>query len=392
MIVTNIYYLHEIGGKKSQEDYIWPLPGNANTNDRIFIVCDGVGGSENGEIASMLVAEFVGSKLSKTQHSNISAAYLEKILNGAKQNLIQYAATHGLNNDMATTFCLLVLMNDNALIAWCGDSRVYHIRHGEILYKTSDHSLVNTLLKNGDITEEEAFNHPQKNIILKAIKADDTAIEFEYHRIEEVKNGDYFLLCTDGLLENIDDVKLKTLLNDNDTRDTEVVNLFQQECYDRTRDNYSMYLVKVNQTAAMASSRRSKKYLVAGVIIFLIASAFIARSYFLSSKNIPPFSSVGTVTDTISAKEVKTVPKDQPKTDNKDSVGDFEIIKAEENTDHDDIEPASPAIIKPVKDSITPQKTDSGKDSLNKTNKAGKNPLPKTKKNDSSSKAPKVLK
>lgn len=227
MDLAKIYYLHEIGAKKNQEDYIWPAPGTASLDDRIFIVCDGVGGSQNGEIASRIVSESAGNSLLKTGQTKISTAYINQLLSEAKAKLLNYARGHGLSADMATTFTLLIFLNEKAFISWCGDSRVYHIRNGEILFQTEDHSLVNSLVKNGEITSEEALAHPQKNIILKAIKADDTEPEADGYWMNEIKDGDYFLLCTDGLLENIGERDIKFLLNQNDHGSIDLVQSFQ---------------------------------------------------------------------------------------------------------------------------------------------------------------------
>jgi PPM family protein phosphatase len=216
MQLSHIDYLYEIGGKKNQEDYIWPVSGAANPDSRVFIVCDGVGGSENGEIASRIISESMGAALKDIPVANITDQLIHERLTAAKRGLADYARTHQLSPDMATTFSLLVLGDTKSFIAWCGDSRVYHLRNGAVLYKTSDHSLVNTLLKKGEISEAEALSHPQKNVILKAIKADDSPVEVEHQWIGDIRPGDYFLLATDGLFENISEKEIKTLLDRND--------------------------------------------------------------------------------------------------------------------------------------------------------------------------------
>ncbi len=247
MQVTQIYYLHEIGSKKNQEDYLWPVPGAASAEDRIFIVCDGVGGSDSGEVASRIVAESVGTSLLRTSPADVRLELVNNFLEGARRKLVEYGASRGLSTDMATTFTLLQLIGDRAFIAWVGDSRVYHLRGSEVLYRTTDHSLVFSLIRNGELTEEEAHDHPQKNLLLKAVRADDTKPEADGHWIEDVREGDYFMLCTDGLLENITEPDLLFLLRQNDEGTIDVVKGFQQFCYEKTRDNYSMYLLKVGK-------------------------------------------------------------------------------------------------------------------------------------------------
>jgi serine/threonine protein phosphatase PrpC len=262
MAPSGIYYLHEIGAKKNQEDYIWPIAGTASADDTIFIVCDGVGGSNNGEVASRIVSESVGNALLKIRGSKINLAIVNKALTEAKVKLINYSSAHNLSTDMATTFSMLALIGRKAFISWCGDSRVYHIQKGEINFKTQDHSLVNTLLKSGDITADEAEAHPQKNVILKAIRADETTTEAECQWIRKIKNGDYFLLCSDGLLENISERDIKFLLEQNDKGTIDLVQSFQKFCFNKTNDNYSMYLIKV--------AREKHRYGKPGTWILLI--------------------------------------------------------------------------------------------------------------------------
>ena len=286
MNLANIYYLHEIGAKKKQEDYIWPAPGTASLDDRIFIVCDGVGGSQNGEIASRIISESVGTTLLKTTPSKINITLVNQLLNEAKGKLLNYARAQGLSSDMATTFSLLVFINGKAFISWCGDSRVYHIRKGEILFKTEDHSLVNTLVKNGEITEEEALSHPQKNIILKAIKADDSEAEADGHWIDDIRDGDYFMLCSDGLLENIGERDLRFLLYQNDKGAIDLILSFQQFCYDKTNDNYSMYLVKVKTNGDRIKKIRNRALLIFLLALTAAGAVFINKKYFNQKK--PP--------------------------------------------------------------------------------------------------------
>lgn len=286
MTLGNIYYLNEIGAKKNQEDYIWPAPGNASLNDRVFIVCDGVGGSQNGEIASRIVSESVGNALLKAAPAKIGIPFINELLAEAKTKLLTYAKNQNLNLDMATTFTLLAFVNERAFVSWCGDSRVYHMRHGEVRSKTEDHSLVSSLVKTGEITEKEALNHPQKNIILKAIRADDSEPEAEGYWIDDVQSGDYFMLCTDGLLENIGDRDLKFLLNQNDKGSIDLVQSFQQFCYGKTNDNYSMYLIKIG-TASHPTNRIRIRTLLFVLVTFLAAGSIIlTKIYYAKRKPI----------------------------------------------------------------------------------------------------------
>jgi PPM family protein phosphatase len=284
MHLNNIYFLHEVGGKKNQEDFIWPAPGDAVLHDRVFVVCDGVGGSANGEVASRLIASATGEALSVLPETELLPGRINRILQEAQTAMAAHATTTGISKDMATTICLLVFSGHRALIAWCGDSRVYHVRKGEILFKTADHSLVNTLVKNGEITEDEALTHPQRHIILKAINGDETPAEAESHWIESIAPGDYFLLCTDGLLENITEADIKTLLNGERTRAKDIISIIQERCFGKTKDNYSLYLLQTALPVTAQKIRPSKTPL----LLLLAAVLLAAGVYFYNAYRHAP--------------------------------------------------------------------------------------------------------
>ena len=136
----SIYYLFEPGIEGKQEDYIWPVAGTATMKDKVFIVCDGAGSFRNGGIASQLISEFMATKVLKFSEQRMSEELIDKLLIRARDRLIDYARENRLDTDLATTFSMLNLYNQKALISWCGDSRIYHLRAGVILFKTQDNS------------------------------------------------------------------------------------------------------------------------------------------------------------------------------------------------------------------------------------------------------------
>jgi len=283
MTLAKYYYLNETGSKKNQEDFIWPSPRAVGKDSKIFIVCDGVGGASKGEVASRLVAEYMGNALSKTDIATLSIERINNLLGEARTVLSEYARTEQAGKDMATTFTLLALHTEKAFIAWCGDSRVYHFRAGKILYKTDDHSLVNSLVKTGEISEADAMTHPQKNVILKAIKADSTLIEAEGGWSSQIEEGDYFLLCTDGLLENWRDDALADLLSSPHEDNENLADLFQKRSFNRTRDNYSMYLVQIKKDPEHHKSPKKNK-VATGFFLFALLALVVASTVYFTSQ------------------------------------------------------------------------------------------------------------
>jgi len=229
----SIYYLFEVGIKDKQEDYIWPVAGSATVNDSVFIVCDGAGSFYNGGIASKLICQFMAAKVLKISEQKMSGEQIDKLLIEARGRLITYARENRLDTDLATTFSMLILYDQKVLMSWYGDSRIYHLREGEILFKTENNSLINEPIRN---TADIACG----------IKADSSPIYAETKWIEDVLDGDYFLLCSKGIIESVTDDEIKLLISQNDKANIDLTGSFRRLAFEKRPDNYSMYLIRVN--------------------------------------------------------------------------------------------------------------------------------------------------
>ncbi len=243
--IEDSIHLTKPGKRPYNEDYVYPgteVAFNSNESN-VFLVCDGVGGSERGEVASRLVCTEMFNMLKG--RSVISNKDIQAAITRAQVSIDGYIANHHVEQTMATTMTLVGFVEDGAVLAHVGDSRIYHVRNGEIRYCTEDHSLVNELVSQSLITREEAKNHPQKNVITKAISGTDLQLVPSVHRTADIEPGDYFFLCTDGVLESIDDQYLVEVLADNSTSNAEKVELFDARCASNSNDNYSLYLIQV---------------------------------------------------------------------------------------------------------------------------------------------------
>lgn len=150
---------------------------------------------------------------------------------------------------MGTTLALLYFSFDKVYIAHIGDSRVYQIRiiGGQpcIVHKTFDHSLVNELLRDRIITEQEAASHPNKNIITRAIQpAPAKRYEADVSVVNDILVGDYFFLCTDGVIESLTDNELVKILSE-DISDSDKINKIREICSIGSKDNNTAYLIHV---------------------------------------------------------------------------------------------------------------------------------------------------
>lgn len=243
-----------IGQKPNQEDSLFPLPGDATENTRVFLVCDGMGGHENGEVASACVAETIGSITSSCPLCSTAEmqATFEKALQQAYCNLDELDKSES-ERKMGTTLTFLAICRDGVLVAHIGDSRVYQLRPGKgVVFQTRDHSLVNDLIAAGELSEEEARNLPQRNVITRAILPhQEYPAKAAYNILTDVRKGDVFFLCCDGVLEQLDNNDLCAyLLNEKPLQ--ERMATIEKECKERaTRDNNTAYLIEVSSVESM---------------------------------------------------------------------------------------------------------------------------------------------
>ena len=147
---------------------------------------------------------------------------------------------------MGTTMTFMCLHNNGCLVAHIGDSRIYHLRPatGQVLYRSRDHSLVQQLYELGEISYNEMATSPRKNIILKAMQPhQEEAVNATLAHITDIKEGDYFYLCSDGMLEEMDDDELMDILR-HDCSDEEKADELIRRTVDNA-DNHSAYLLHI---------------------------------------------------------------------------------------------------------------------------------------------------
>lgn len=237
-----------VGQKPNQEDSLFPPIGKATEESRVFMVCDGMGGHENGEVASACVAETIGKLTACMPLCSASEMQdvFEKALQQAYDNLDELDHSTS-SRKMGTTLTFLAICADGVLVAHIGDSRVYQLRPRKgIIFQTRDHSLVNDLIASGEISETEAKTFPQRNVITRAIQPhQDYPAKAAYTVLTDIRRGDLFFLCCDGVVEQLDNEDLcRMLLNGKSLSDR--LASIKEECEERdTRDNNTAYLVEI---------------------------------------------------------------------------------------------------------------------------------------------------
>ena len=200
------------GQREYQQDALAYGDDDADGQHHFFIVCDGVGGSEHGELASQTVTWRMKELLDNVEWGKpFSSNDFAELLSLTYATLDMKAS----GKDTATTLVLLCFHQGGCLMAHIGDSRIYQLRpDAGIIYRSEDHSLVNDLMRRGKITPEEALSHPERHVITRCMqpskgKMHDRAT---VRMTNDVRKGDLFLLCTDGVSDEIDDASLSEIL------------------------------------------------------------------------------------------------------------------------------------------------------------------------------------
>lgn len=235
----------EKGKRKNNEDFIYPLSELANSGQRLFMVCDGVGGAEKGEIASALACDSFRTFFETFFEDNDpSEDFINRAVRYTESRFDEYVGSHPEAHGMATTLTFLYVGVSGITIAHIGDSRIYQLRNGKILHTTEDHSLVNSWIKLGRITKEEAIIHPQKNIITRAISGTEHSVYADVELINDIQPGDYFLMCTDGVSECFTNEKLEDIFSHESNAES-VKNTIVEYCTNEARDNFSFYILPI---------------------------------------------------------------------------------------------------------------------------------------------------
>lgn len=244
-LVINLdhHILSHPGRRGLNEDSVFPQHVDS-VGAKSFVVCDGVGGNQKGEVASSLVSKSVGQFL--TQGGSITESDIRASISRAEQELSDYSEEYPECAGMATTVVGFHPTSEkSAYVFWVGDSRLYHIRNGETLFRTRDHSLVQLMVENGQLTEEEARQSRRKNVILQAISDGGKESTPDVHEIDNLLPGDHILLMSDGILEGCPEHFILSTLSSLPLR--EAVKTLRSQCEEKSNDNFSLIALEIKE-------------------------------------------------------------------------------------------------------------------------------------------------
>ena len=196
--------------RKNNEDACFVIP-----NQDVYIVADGVGGNNSGEVASSTAVDSLASFIKKNDLKSCETpeeifGFFTEAVDTANRNVYRLGQSEMNYRGMATTVVMAYIRDNVAYLTNIGDSRAYLFRNGRLKRVTKDHTYVNELIKKGLITEKEAETHSQKNVITKAVGAEFEA-EPDFYRVN-LEPEDVMVLCSDGLYGEVGEDRMTDVL------------------------------------------------------------------------------------------------------------------------------------------------------------------------------------
>lgn len=221
--------------RKTNEDYYLCDPDKG-----LFIVADGMGGHLAGEVASEMAVKSIEKSLEKPVSDPLLA--LHQAVLDANRAIYANAQDDITRQGMGTTVTSAWVRGNKLFLAHVGDSRAYLIRKGAIKLLTSDHSYVGELIRSGNLTEKQAQNHPQRNILLRAVGTN-SHIDIDLMEVN-LEKGDYLLLCTDGLSNLVTGEEMLNSILKGDSLEKTVDSLVELAYSRGANDNITVIIVQ----------------------------------------------------------------------------------------------------------------------------------------------------
>lgn len=238
------FYLTDSGKvREHNEDSV--LVTSNHSNEYLLAVADGMGGHRAGEVASSIAITHLGKRFKAmgsigTREDAIN--WLKDTVSEVNSLIYKHTADHPESIGMGTTLVLSILTKDYLLFGNIGDSSGYIMKNSRLQKITTDHTLVNLLVSSGELSEEEAKEHPRKNVLMRALGAN-TSVEMDIFDVDNDVAG--IFLCSDGLTNMLDDDQISKVLNEGGTLEEKLRKLILKSNNRGGTDNISIaYLVK----------------------------------------------------------------------------------------------------------------------------------------------------
>ncbi len=289
--------------RRKNEDYF--IARKLGEGEYIFAVADGMGGHQAGEIASRMACEELLRQLKKKARVS-PIVFFKTIFERINRKILKESISDITKAGMGSTLSVLYIKGNQAYIAHIGDSRIYWVTGNKIVQLTMDHSLVERMVREGALSLEEARSHPKRNVLYQSLGVS-TDLHPQLVGPVNIKPGDKFILCSDGLYNHLQDHELKKAVQQMDPQ--QAVDFFISKANERGgQDNITVVVVEVPSEKAVERGKgrfisRFKEVLrrtvdlralvfvvllIIGVILLAAAAKKLAGDYFAKIKPKPP--------------------------------------------------------------------------------------------------------
>lgn len=235
------FSITDIGKRRSSnQDYVFTSEQPVGNLPNLFIVADGMGGHNAGDYASRYTVETIEEEVRSSELSE-PAAIMEEAIQQANRQLMEQAREDEARRGMGTTVVLCSIIDGTLVAANVGDSRLYVVNQ-EITQITRDHSLVEEMVRLGEMDEETAKAHPDKHIITRAVgAAQELTVDFFEVRLDE---EDEILMCTDGLTNMVEDMDIRGIMRSQRDVAEQAERLVQTANDNGGRDNITVVVIQ----------------------------------------------------------------------------------------------------------------------------------------------------
>ena len=246
----------DIGLKREQNEDSFLIVDHSAINFNIqsyglmFALADGMGGHAGGEVASKMACQGLIDYYSQKKVDNQATSdfyrdrsrLLRKIIHDIHERICEYGKKNSKYKDMGTTLSVLVLINNKALIAHIGDSRIYRMRRRCLEQLTEDHTLAEIFMQMGYLTPNDASTHPLRHVMTQVLGQQ---VEPIFNRIMKIRKGDIFVVCSDGLYDMVTDKEIRDILLNHPSLNDKCSRLVARALKRGGKDNITVMVVQV---------------------------------------------------------------------------------------------------------------------------------------------------
>jgi protein phosphatase len=221
------YFLTDTGKVREHNEDSVTILKNSN-NEYVLAVADGMGGHKAGEVASSMAIDYLTTKFRELEtlgEKGDAINWIRNTVDEINKSIFAYTAEHEESKGMGTTLVLAIYTNDYLLFGNVGDSSGFVLKNKKLYKVTKDHTLVNLLVKSGELTKEEAEHHPKKNILMRALGANNPA-EVDIFDVDKDIEG--IVLSSDGLTTMLNELQIERVLLTNNTLEEKVIKLIRK--------------------------------------------------------------------------------------------------------------------------------------------------------------------